>query len=462
MNNDPLTQEHFAALIAPYVAAGECVAVAVSGGPDSMALAFCLLRYLKQSSPIQPKSSQRRLGSHFLLNENKTNGMPAFAGMTEKNALNLTALIVEHGLRAESADEASAVAANLRGMGIETEILPWVHDEVKSRVHVRARMARYGLLIAACKKRGIGTLLLAHHADDQAETILMRFAKGSGIDGLAGMDAITEVDGVRLVRPLLDVPKARLLAICAAYDIPFVTDPSNVSQKYARGRLRRVLPLLTPEGLSPERLVDLGHRAHEAKEALDFYTQGFLREHTQILAGGAVRVDITALRGVPRAVALRAVSVVLTDLHAGDYPPERKHVLPFLDWLLDTDHRDARTLHGCLVQKGDVCDKAGFLREGAALTDRQPIESGQTVLWDGRWRVTAGAVPLGCEVRALGTQTHELTDRLAPRLRALIPQGRVRACLPALWCGDALYGAPSFSKEDQGVASALRVPFSWE
>ncbi|MDD3182539.1 MAG: tRNA lysidine(34) synthetase TilS, partial [Alphaproteobacteria bacterium] len=204
MVEQAISAHEFERLLAPFVKTSERIAVAVSGGPDSMALTF-LVKQLKTSE-------------------------------------GLLALIVEHGLRDESAQEAAEVATRLRAMEIETEILPWRHDGVKSRVHVKAREARYGLLIDACKRHGITTLALAHHAGDQAETILMRFAKGSGIDGLAGMSAVTEVDGVRLVRPLLGKPKARLIATCEAHHIVYVTDPSNEADKYARGRLRRVLP----------------------------------------------------------------------------------------------------------------------------------------------------------------------------------------------------------------------------
>jgi len=424
MANAPLSPVCFAALMKACGDVGARVGVAVSGGPDSVALAFCL---------------HRMLGTG-----------------------NVKALIVEHGLRTESADEAADVAARLRSMGIETEILPWAHEAITSRVHVRARTARYGLLLEACKRLGLASLCFAHHADDQAETILMRFAKGSGIDGLAGMEAVTQLDGVSLVRPLLSVPKASLIATCEANNLAYVIDPSNEGEKYARGRLRRILPFLEREGLSAARLVDLGDRAREAKEALDFSTRSALKLHAQILTGGAVRLDLQGLRGAPRAIALRTLVQVLASVHPTAYPPERKHMVPLVTWLLDPDEHGARTLHGCLIQKGEICDKATVLREAAAIADVQTIALQQTVLWDGVWRVTYGGSETGLKVRALGRQTHEVVDHLAPRLRALVPQGRVRASLPALWRGTDLVALPSFSQTDQGVAVAERQAFDWE
>ncbi|MDD3182428.1 MAG: ATP-binding protein, partial [Alphaproteobacteria bacterium] len=303
---------------------------------------------------------------------------------------------------------------------------------------------------------------LAHHAGDQAETILMRFAKGSGIDGLAGMSAVTEVDGVRLARPLLGEPKARLIATCEAHHIVYVTDPSNEADKYARGRLRRVLPLLESEGFTSERLLDLGDRAREAKEALDHYAHGFLQEAVHAMEGGAFRLELSTLRGLPRAVALRALVMLLMALHEESYPPERKHLIPVLDWLLDQDEGEARTLNGVLVQKGDLCDRAIFLREPAAITDRQSLIAGQTCVWDARWDVTYGGLETGLEIRALGLQPHDVLDHFAPQLRAHIPQGRVRAGLPAVWRDDELVAIPSFAEQDQGVAKALRRPVLWE
>ena len=427
MDSLPLTNTDFQTLLSRLPSCeGERVAVAVSGGPDSMALAFCLKRLCA--------------------------------------AQNLVALIVEHGLRAESAQEAASVASRLRAMGIETDILPWVHDEVKSRIHVQAREARYGLLVEACQKRGIRSLFMAHHANDQAETILMRFAKGSGIDGLAGMADVTELEGVRLVRPLLDVPKARLIATCEANEVSYVTDPSNEAQKYARGRLRHVMPLLESEGFSLERLLDLGQRAREAKEALDHYATHLLRSSAESMAGGAVRLDLIALRGAPRAVAMRMVTMILMWIHQGDYPPERKHLVSLMDWLMDQDAQEAKTTYGCMVKKGEACAKVTFLREFGAVEGAVPLDAVQqeNLSWDGRWHVTYTGPETDLVVAALGFQEHALLDRLSPRLRGQMPHGRIRACLPALWRGAELVAIPDFSMQDQGVVKALLLPPSWQ
>ncbi len=449
--NDPFLFDTFSS----FVQDGETIALAVSGGPDSMALALCAKRV----------------------------GIPCHA------------FIVEHGLRPESAEEAVLVKTRLGALGIKAEILPWIHGPVQTKIHVEARKARYALLLDACRRHGLRTLFLAHHRDDQAETILMRLAKGSGVEGLSGMAPMTERNGVRLVRPFLKLPKAQLVALCEAEGVTCVLDPSNEKEKYARGRLRRVQESLAQEGLTTERLLDLGERAGEAAEAVFFYAQAFLREKTKLLDGGAIRLEAEAFAALPRAVGLKVLALCLAFIHKADYPPERRGLVRIYE-----EKKGTQTLGGCLVQRTERTILV--LREFAAITDIQPITRGQTVLWDGRWLVQlpkeeeadsfhvltknsvipaqAGIqshnksilslVPLDSrlrgsdtngeeekglmEIRPLGFQPREVLDRLAPDLRRKVPQGRARASLPALWQGKTLVSIPSFGSENKALASA--------
>lgn len=482
-----IEREEFQSLMRPFaVAENERIGIAVSGGPDSMALAFCLARYLKEDLEVtstlassrgalapwrsSSKDSQSALlkmdclaptrlcSSNFGAAKGARND-PRFC---ESSSTKLYAFIVEHGLRDESAAEAQTVAANLKAMGIEVEILPWHHEAVKTKVHVKARHARYELLADACVKHNIAKLFFAHHADDQAETVLMRFAKGSGIDGLAGMAPLTDYDDIQLCRPLLSVPKVQLVATCDVNKIPYVIDPSNAADKYARGRLRRVRPLLEAEGFNTERLVDLADRAREAKDALDYYATSFLASSSTVMEGAALRLDLTSLRGQPRAIVHRALAMILAWFEPEAYPPERRQLVPIADWLLDQDDSEARTFHGCLIQKGETCDKATFIRELAAITDEVSLSIGEEKLWDCRWLVRAGKdPPRGVTIRPLGILSHDATDALAPSLRKSIPQGRVRACLPSLWVGEKLWDVPCFNAQNQGVAQAFFRPPFW-
>lgn len=381
-------------LLSPLLTPGEAVGLAVSGGADSMALALCA----------------------------KAAGVAC------------RAFIVDHDLRPESGEEAALVKQRLEQWGIEAEILRWTHGEIPSRIHVEARKARYALLVEACRRHGLKTLLLAHHRDDQAETILMRLAKGSGVEGLAGMAAVTLFDGIRLVRPFLNLPKAQLVSWCEAQGLPYVTDPSNAKVKYARGRLRRVWDALAQEGLTAQRLVDLGARAGEAAQAVTFYAETFLKDHARLVPGGAIRIDLAPWRDAPRAVGLKALALCLLAVRPVPFAPERKALVGLYAFLASMPQGAGRSLNGCLIRTDGAGQTATILRDVAAIVDVQPIGPGDAVLWDGRWRVALEAqAAAGGEIRPLGFQPKGTLDRLAPGLRKRIPQGRIRAALPALY-----------------------------
>jgi tRNA(Ile)-lysidine synthase len=396
-----IAADEFSRLMEPFTPFANKLALAVSGGPDSMALAACVKRWAQRD---------------------------------------LIALIVEHGLRPESAAEAAQVKIQLARMSIKAEILPWTHGEIHNRLHEKAREARYNLLMQGCRTFGASDLLLAHHSGDQAETVLMRIAKGSGIDGLAGIAAQNVREGVRLLRPLLPVSKERLIATCNELGISYVTDPSNASEKYARGRLRKIMPLLAQEGLTIESLTTLAWRAREDKEALDFMVNKLLREASRTEPGGSLRLERAAFRDVPHAIGLRALAASLRYVHEDRYPPEYASLSLLLEALTGTEER-ARTFYGCMASFS--AKRALLLREPSAASEPAFLPSGTTVLWDNRWLVTSEATAPSATIRALGLPSYNVLDALAPGLRRKIPQGRIRASLPSIWQGETLRAIPS-------------------
>jgi tRNA(Ile)-lysidine synthase len=394
----PISADEFAAFLARFgVADNEPLAIAVSGGPDSMALAWCARTYQ-----------------------------------------NIIAFIVDHQLRPEATQEAEATQQRLAMIGIKSEILRWDHPPVTSRLHITARKARYDFLIEACHRHTISTLLFAHQQEDQAETVLMRLAKGSGVDGLAGIPADSMLEGVRIVRPFLNIPKLRLIATCRNVDISFIDDASNHSEKFTRGRLRKIMPLLKSEGLTIDRLTDLAARATEARSALDFYTHKFLTEFSTRDDYGVIRINRATLCDVPTETVRRAFTLALHDIHPTDYPPEYAALNRVLDDVRSEDDITPRTLHGALISATEK--QITVMREVSAITDAVPAIPNTDTLWDQRWRVhvtTDNAV-----IRPLGNPSHEVLDTVAPTLRKQVPQGRARASLPALWRDDQLVGVP--------------------
>jgi tRNA(Ile)-lysidine synthase len=195
-------------------------------------------------------------------------------------------LIVDHALRPESAAEAAATSQLLARHGIASEILLWSGSKPGSGLQAAARAARYRLLFDACRRHAIVHLLVAHHADDQAETVAMRMARGSGPDGLAGMAGLVERRDGRLLRPLLPVPRARLTATLLERAIPWIDDPSNADPRFERARLRRCAPpAIIENSMGLSRAMREVALAERAIPVLDFDVAGGIAiDHTSFLA----------------------------------------------------------------------------------------------------------------------------------------------------------------------------------
>ena len=235
----PVSASEAAALIAD-LSDAPILILAVSGGPDSTALLWLAARW----------RAKRKRGPKLI------------------------ALTVDHGLRKEAAREASAVKRLARMLKVEHRTLRWIGAKPKTGIQEAARNARYRLLAKAARKAGASHILTAHTLDDQAETVLFRLARGSGISGLRGMARRSPLpaSGEReptLVRPLLSIPKSRLLATLRAAKIPFADDPSNRDPRFTRPRLRELMPSLSAEGLDARRLASFARRMARAEQAIE-------------------------------------------------------------------------------------------------------------------------------------------------------------------------------------------------
>ena len=163
----------------------------------------------------------------------------------------LTVLTVDHGLRAESREEAAMVARMAESSGLRHAILTWTQGASQSGgLQERAREARYDLMAAYCHAHDIPALVTAHHLDDQAETFLMRLKRGSGLDGLAAIPEESVWSGIAVLRPLLDMPKARLAATLVAAGLGWAEDPSNRDERFERARMRADGEALAKLGLT--------------------------------------------------------------------------------------------------------------------------------------------------------------------------------------------------------------------
>ena len=213
------------------------------------------------------------------------------------------------------------VGRQAAALGLPHATLTWASGESRAAsLQARARAARYDLMAAYCHAHDIQALVTAHHLDDQAETFLMRLKRGSGLDGLAAIPERGAWAGIAVLRPLLDVQKARLVATLREADVRFVCDPSNHDPRFERARVRGSRDALSLLGLTPEALALSARRLRRAREALEDAARDFLAEHSETSEAGYAVIDTPALAAAPQEIALRALARLIGAVGGGETP----------------------------------------------------------------------------------------------------------------------------------------------
>jgi tRNA(Ile)-lysidine synthase len=418
----PIDAAAFAAAMAPFaIADGSKIAVAVSGGADSMALLLLLAEWSVPRNIV------------------------------------LTALTVDHRLRDRSADEATQAAAWCAARGVAHVILPW-QEGMAQRGLARspqsaARDARYRLLTDWCRDNGHGFLCVAHHADDQIETFLLRLARGSGVDGLAAMAAERVSGGIHILRPLLAFGKAALTATCCAADQPWIDDPSNRNRASARVRFREARAMLAAEGLDDDRLLATVGHMRRARVALEYSVDMLLAAACRWDAYGVARLAYQAFAAAPAEIALRALTRVLRVAAGAAYGPRYENLERLYDALMRGPWRDA-TLHGCCILRsdGDIV----IFREAAAIGPDVALDTVSPVLWDGRFRVGIAADELRDGFVTAVTPAGWQCAGEASALPAIQPA--VRAALPMIVDTDGVAAIPHVGFVRPDLARRLKTP----
>ena len=423
-NIAPLTDEEFATrldALGPFEHAPR-LAVAVSGGADSMALALLAHAW-----------ARRRGGA-------------------------IAVLTVDHRLRSEAAAEARQVRAWLAPRGIVHQTLVLDGPRPLHDIQAAARDARYRVLEAWCAEHGYLHLVTAHHREDQAETFWLRLARGSGLDGISGMAAVSERAQCRLLRPLLDVPPERMRARLRDESQTWIEDPSNRNAAYGRVRVREARALLAGEGLSAERLREtLRHLAH-ARQALETGAAALLARAVALHPAGFAWIDAQAICCAEAELGLRALGAVLATIGGTDYPPRLERIERLRGVLAREGLGRGRTLGRC--QLAPVGQRVLVCREPAALEPPVALSAGGTYAWDGRFRIeVANACPGGVTVGALGQGPRELPPDALRRLRML--PGRVRPSVPVLRDRVGLAAVPAlgWSREPAHSLSNVQITF---
>lgn len=388
------------------------LAVAVSGGADSMALAILARDWV-----------EARGGS-------------------------VLGLVVDHALRPRSSAEARATVERLATLRIVAEPLIWAGPKPFTGLQAAARAARLGLLSAACRRRGILHLLLGHHRADQAETVAMRAAAGSGPNGLAGMAAVVERDGVRLLRPLLTIGRGRLEALLRAEGVAWIDDASNADRRFARGRLRADPSFATGPW------AELGRERAAARAKQDDAVARFLARSGHLHPLGFARLDTAAFDAQDAALRQAVLGHLLRAIGGAAFPPSAASLRRLLG---ATGTR--RSLGGCLVRGARGCLE--ITREPARVRAVVLLGPFDSIDWDRRWHLVAGALDDLIEVRPLGHDAVLLPRPVRRDLAARRVPASALAALPSLWRGASFLGCPALPGDpDAGpveVTATLRM-----
>ncbi len=352
---------------------------------------------------------------------------------------------VDHGLRAEAVDEAAMVARECGRLGLPHATLHWAGWDGRGNLAAAAREARYRLLADWARGRGLAFVALAHTQDDQAETFLMRLARGSGIDGLVAMQGHGSRFGMLWLRPFLHKSRAELRDWLTARGLEWVEDPSNADPASERVRIRQALGVLGDLGITTDSIGYSMVRLSFARDALDRIARE-AAERIAVQIGGAVVLEVAGLRALPYETQLRLLSGALRWVSSATYGPRLSALQPILPAVA---RGKTTTLHGAiLIGSRDRITIARELRPVAAL------ETPTTALWDNRWRLDGPHAP-GLTIRAIGAEGL----RQCPDWRAAgLPQKAMLAT-PAIWRGTDLVAAP-LAGNPNGWTARLAADFA--
>lgn len=346
------------------------------------------------------------------------------AGWARVFGVRLHVVTIDHGLRDESAAEAAMVAAECAGLDLAHDTLKWTGWDGQGNLQEAARRARLRLID---EWRGdCAHVLMAHTRDDQAETVLMRLARGSGVDGLAGMAALRDAGGFAIVRPLLDVSRDSLRHYLTTLHIPYVDDPSNDDPTYARVRMRQ---LIGAEGLDTKTLTETAQRLQDARVALErraFESASALQIHDPAFIGSVV-LDRDGFASLDKETQLR---ILAASIQFVSNCPYRPRYAPLCDLLQRILAGGGATLQGCqIVVKGD---RVFVLRELNAVAQVE-IPLLDAAIWDGRVAVYCHDLN-DLTVKALGQAGY---DQISPKPKTGLPLPLVLS-FPSLWDGPTL------------------------
>ena len=294
----------------------ENLAVAVSGGPDSMALAYLTKCY------------------------------------SIKNKIKVKYYIVNHMLRKEASLEAEIVKKTLKKIDIQCVILNWTGKKPSKNIQATARDKRYSLLANECKKNDIKHLLLGHHLNDLFENFLIRIVRGSGLNGLISLNKNTKYGGqdLTIIRPLLNLEKKDLLYVSNKVFSFFVKDPSNINEDYKRTRIRNLLHSLEKEGLDLKKLKLTINNLKDSDKSIKFYVDRNLKKNVFFLKKKKIYILNFNFFDQSHEIIFRSLTNLIQKLGNKYYPVRGKSIIELIK-RIDKKSFTKATLGGCYIER---------------------------------------------------------------------------------------------------------------
>ena len=300
--------------------ARENFAIGVSGGPDSLSLAYFSKAYADEF-------------------KNK-----------------MEALIINHKIRKESSKEALKVKKILKRKKIESKILNCKTRIPKSNIQHNARNVRYSLLADYCLKKNIKYLVIAHHMDDQIENFFIRLFRGSGLTGLSSMSESFEYSKkLKIIRPLLGFKKKDLIDVSLYYFNDYISDPSNEDEKYLRVRVRKYRKIMEKEGLDTTKIIKTVGNLYSANKALNYYKNKALYKHVAFLSESKCLINKKIFDEEAGEIIFKSISDILSLVSKKYYAPRSKKIINLINNMKKNNFNKA-TLGGCIIEK-----KEGFI-----------------------------------------------------------------------------------------------------
>jgi tRNA(Ile)-lysidine synthase len=294
----------------------EQIAVAISGGCDSLALTLALNDFCK------------------------------------KNKIKIQALTIDHGIRKNSKIEAKKVGELLKKFKIPHKILTIAKKQIPQKnIEANLREIRYEMLTDFCKKNDIEFLFFGHHLGDIAENFLIRLFRGSGLDGLSPIQKISEVNYIKIIRPFLEISKDELKNYLIAKNIEWFEDETNDDEKFLRNKIRKFLASFDDKNLFEKRIYQASLEISKTRDFFDEIMSGYELEIIEQTADNITIINRGKLGEVNQAIALKILAKILMKIGDKKYKPRKEKLIRFFEYLIAEGVIKKREFYGCVVEK---------------------------------------------------------------------------------------------------------------